>query len=311
LKPGRTALGKGLGALIAPPRYAHINDDYFLCPVGKVRPDHQQPRQRFDDDALDELVASIREKGIIQPIVVRRDGEGEDAYIVVAGERRLRAARKAGLREVPVVVKDVASDEAFELALIENIQREDLNAIEEAHAYQRLIESASYTQEILARRLGKNRSTIANALRLLQLDPDHQQLLMDRKITAGHARCLLAVAEPDARARLAERITEEDLSVRDAEKAVREARPKPKGAGPGERPRQASAVQLYCDQLATDIAETLDVEVGIKARGRQGKIVISFQTLDELRRLHQRLVGLPAHAIPSPDRTESSATHTH
>ncbi|TNF26448.1 MAG: ParB/RepB/Spo0J family partition protein [Deltaproteobacteria bacterium] len=292
-KPGRTALGKGLSALIAPPKYAHINDDYFMCPVAKVRPDPQQPRQRFDDEALEELVSSIKEKGVLQPIVVRKDGP--DSYLVVAGERRLRASRKAGLTEVPVLVKDVASDEAFELALIENIQREDLNPIEEASAYQRLIDSSSYTQEVLARRLGKQRSTIANALRLLKLDAEHQQLLIDRTITAGHARCLLAIDDPEQREQLAERITQQDLSVRDAERFVRDSKQTsvPKEVAPP-RQKPASAVQLYCDQLAEELRDVLGAAVEIKARGRKGKLVIDFGSLDELRELHQRLVGHPA-----------------
>jgi len=287
---GRNALGKGLSALIPPPKYAHLNDDYFMCPVAKVRPDPAQPRQRFDDTALDELVSSIKEKGILQPIVVRKDGP--DAYIVVAGERRLRASRKAGLTEVPVLVKDVATDEAFELALIENIQREDLNAIEEASAYQRLIDSSNYTQDVLARRLGKQRSTIANALRLLKLDPDHQQLVIDRTITAGHARCLLALDDPGQRAALADRIVNEDLSVRDCERAVRDTRAE-SDAPPAQAPKQkaASAVQLYCDQLG--------LKVEIKARGRKGKITIDFGTLEELRSLHQRLAGQPAAPTPA------------
>ncbi|PKN55777.1 MAG: chromosome partitioning protein ParB [Deltaproteobacteria bacterium HGW-Deltaproteobacteria-14] len=300
-RPGRTALGKGLSALIAPPKYAHVNDDYFMCPVAKVRPDPQQPRQSFDDASLEELVASIKEKGILQPIVVRKDGA--DGYLVVAGERRLRASRKAGLTDVPVLVKDVASDEAFELALIENIQREDLNPIEEANAYQRLIDSSSYTQEVLARRLGKQRSTIANALRLLKLDADHQQLLIDRTITAGHARCLLAIDDATQRELLATRIAVEDLSVRDCEKVVREA--KHQDAPPAEllppRQKPASAVQLYCDQLAAELQEVLGAKVEIKARGRKGKLTVDFSSLDDLRAIHQRLIGSPGPRPAPPE----------
>lgn len=287
---GRTALGKGLSALIPAPRYTNLNDDYFMCPVTDIRPDPKQPRQRFDDDALEELVASIKEKGIIQPLVVRKAEGPDGGYIVVAGERRLRASRKAGLKDVPVIVKDVASDEAFELALIENIQREDLNAIEEAAAYHRLIDSSSYTQEVLARRLGKNRSTIANALRLLTLSTDHQQLLIDRRITPGHARCLLAVQDDTQRQALAERILSQDLSVRDAERAARTTKPgaESESAGPPAA-RPASAVQLYCDQLADELSRTLNTTVAIKARGRRGKMLISFSSLEELRGLHERL----------------------
>lgn len=297
LNRGRTALGKGLSALIQPPKYAHINDDYFMCPVAKVRPDPEQPRQRFDDAALEDLVASVKEKGILQPIVVRKDGDG---YLVVAGERRLRAARKAGLTEVPVLVKDVASNEAFELALIENIQREDLNAMEEASAYQRLIDSSNYTQDVLSRRLGKQRSTIANSLRLLKLDPEHQQLLIDRSITPGHARCLLAIDDPQRRAELAARIVVEDLSVRDCERAVRDAKREAEApTGPEvPKPKPTTAVQLYCDQLASELHEVLGLKTEIKARGRKGRVTIDFSTLEELRALHQRIAGQPAAPVP-------------
>lgn len=307
---GRTALGKGLGALIPPPKYAHLNDDYFMCAVSRVRPDPDQPRQSFDDEALDELVASIREKGILQPIVVRKSED--DAYIVVAGERRLRAARKAGLTDVPVLVKDVASDEAFELALIENIQREDLNAIEEANAYQRLLETGGTTQEVLARRLGKQRSTVANALRLLRLEAAHQQLLIDRTITAGHARCLLAIEDPGDRAQLAKRIVDEDLTVRECEQVARAARLPTKDADEPEASPAAkapSAVQTYCDQLAEELALTLGLRVQIKARGRKGKVVLDFASLEELRGLHQRLMTDPEPVREIHDPPVHELTH--
>jgi len=286
---GRSALGKGLSALIPAPRFANTRDDYFLCSIDDIVADAHQPRQRFDDERLDELVASIKEKGILQPLVVRKNPDGKPAYIVIAGERRFRAARKAGLNEVPVLVKDVATSEALELALIENLQREDLNPIEEAQAYQRLLESEDYTQDVLARRLGKNRSTIANALRLLRLDDSHQSLVVEGRLSAGHARCLLAIEDDSQRKNLADKIIAEDLSVREAEDWVRkerETQQKPPAEPP--TPRQ-TPLQPYYDAVATELSRALEAEVSIQSRGRKGRITISFENLEELRRLKSLL----------------------
>lgn len=287
---GRSALGKGLSALIPAPRYANQRDDYFLSPIGEIHPDPNQPRQYFDDARLAELVASIKEKGILQPLVVRKaDGE-TSGYVVVAGERRLRAARRAGLTEVPVLVKDVATNEALELALIENLQREDLNPIEEALAYQRLLQGADYTQDVLARRLGKNRSTIANALRLLKLAADHQAMVVEGRLSAGHARCLLAVDEGDLRETLAAKILEDELSVRDSEEWVRRRRDQARSTEAGDKPKpRTTPLQPYYESVARDLQEALGVPVQIQSRGRKGRISISFESLDELRQLRSRL----------------------
>jgi len=282
---GRSALGKGLSALIPAPRYANQRDDYFLCQLTDVVADPAQPRQRFDDERLEELVASIKEKGILQPIVVRKGPGPGINYIVVAGERRLRAARRAGLTEVPVLVKDVATNEALELALIENLQREDLNPIEEAQAYQRLLESEDYTQDVLARRLGKNRSTIANTLRLLRLHQAHQSMVVEGRLTAGHARCLLAVEDDAQRETLATKILAEDLSVREAEEWVRKERETPKQAAPTPTEPRTTPLQPYYESVAADLGRALEAEVQIQSRGRKGRICISFESLDELRRL--------------------------
>ena len=283
---GRTALGKGLSALIPAPRYANQRDDYFLCKLDDVSPDPKQPRQRFDDEKLDELVASIKEKGILQPIVVRRASEGT-GFVVVAGERRLRAAKKAGLSDVPVLVKDVASNEALELALIENLQREDLNPIEEAQAYHRLLESEDYTQDVLARRLGKNRSTIANALRLLKLATDHQALVIEGRLSAGHARCLLAIDDEAQRKALAAAILDGDLSVREAEDWVRRGRdPKPEPSDSEPEPTtRTTPLQPYYDAVAAELTAALGTPVHIQSRGRKGRLSIAFGSLEELRRL--------------------------
>ncbi|MFT7581818.1 MAG: ParB family chromosome partitioning protein [Myxococcota bacterium] len=304
MKTGRSALGKGLGALIPAPRYTQANADYFSCPVGQIEADPNQPRQTFTDAPLEELVASIKAKGILQPIVVRKADEPK-RYIVIAGERRLRAARRAGLREIPVLVKDVASNEALELALIENIQREDLDAIEEATAYQRLMTSNGYTQDALAKRLGKQRSTIANAVRLLKLEPAFQQLLIDRKLSAGHARCLLAVDNPKIRSALAHRIQSEGLSVRAAETAVKSlSKASPDTPTTDHKAaKPTTAIQTYCDHIAAAMGDSLGSTVAIstKARGRRGKIVIDFSSLEDLHRLHSLLaphMDLPAAPTP-------------
>ncbi len=284
---GRNALGKGLSALIPPPRYAQNRDDYFMCSTDLVYPDPEQPRQHFDADALDELASSIKEKGVIQPLVVRKS---EDHYILIAGERRLRASRRAGLKEVPVLVKDVASNEALELALIENIQREDLNAIEEALAYQRLLAQPDATQETVSKRLGKPRSTVANCVRLLRLDRHIQQHVIDGSVSAGHARALLSVSTDDERNELLARILDEGLSVRAAEFVVKQSKldAKPPRQSPKVGP---SPLQPYCDAIATDLTGRLNTRVSIAARARKGKIVISFDDLDDLRRLHALLGG--------------------
>jgi len=284
---GRSALGKGLSALIPAPRYANQRDDYFLCPIDDIAADPGQPRQRFNDEHLEELVASIKEKGILQPLVVRK-GTGKPAYIVVAGERRFRAAKRAGLTAVPVLVKDVATHEALELALIENLQREDLNPIEEAQAYQRLLEREDYTQDVLARRLGKNRSTIANALRLLRLDPSHLAMVVEGRLSAGHARCLLAVEDTAQRETLAGKIVAEDLSVRESEEWVRKEKEAPKPAPVPATPR-VTPLQPYYESIASDLSRALETGVQIQSRGRKGRICITFESLDDLRRLKARL----------------------
>lgn len=212
----RKALGRGLGALIPGKSAAKAN--FFECPIERVEAQVGQPRRLFRDEALEELSASILANGVIQPLVVREDGP---VYRLIAGERRLRAARLAGLTTVPVVIKDVDDAEAFELALIENIQREDLNPLEEAESYQRLMEVRSYTQEQLAQQLGCSRSTISNALRLLRLEPDVRLLIEDTSLSAGAARALLSVADPAEQVALARASVEHQLAVRAIEAVVR------------------------------------------------------------------------------------------
>ncbi len=298
----RNALGTGLGALIPGPRFPNLRDDYFLCPVEEIDFDPTQPRQAFDEQALAELEQSVREKGILQPLLVRSDGA---RYLLVAGERRLRAAKRVGLAEVPVLVKDVATEEAFELALIENIQREDLNAIEEAAAYERLLSARSYTQDALAKRIGKNRVTIANSVRLLKLETDLQQLVIDGQLTAGHARSLLSVSNGLHRKDLAQRIVTDGLSVRAAEAAVAElkASSSPDKPAPQPKRRKATPLQPYFDTVAAELSEALGSTVAVTAKGRKGRVTIEFRSVEDLRALRDRIVG----AAESPFSTATPA----
>lgn len=221
-RQGRNRLGRGLGSLISTaPAAAETSEDaaFFECPVGDISPMDGQPRRHFDAERLEELAQSLSETGVIQPLVVRRNDER--GYTLIAGERRWRASQIAGLTHVPVVVREVADRDAFALALIENIQREDLNPIEEALAFARLIGEHEFRQEDLAQRVGKSRSGIANALRLLKLSPVVRDLVADGVLSAGHARAVLSVAE-EMQPLLAERIVTEQLSVRQAEDLARQ-----------------------------------------------------------------------------------------
>ncbi|MBH23599.1 MAG: chromosome partitioning protein ParB [Myxococcales bacterium] len=205
---GRKALGKGLGALIP---NVSSKRDYFECEIERIKPDSEQPRRHMDPEGIEELSESIKASGLIQPLIVRQDGAD---YRLIAGERRWRAANKAGLKTVPVVIKDVDRDEAFELALVENIQREDLNPLEEAQAYQRLMDLRSYTQDALAKRLGRSRPSVANTLRLLKLPLPVRDAVSAGELSEGAARAVLSLPEAEQQIELSERAMAEGLSVR-------------------------------------------------------------------------------------------------
>lgn len=292
----RPALGRGLSALIpaASPGPA-TQSSYHYVPIKDIAQDPKQPRQHFDPHALEGLVQSIKEQGILQPIILRRNElSDEPAYVIVAGERRWRAARAAGLKEVPVVIREDLSEDSLELALIENLQREDLNPIEEAEAYQRLLQQKGYTQDILARRLGKSRSAITNAIRLLQLEGSQQSALMNKEITAGHARALLSIPDRETRELLFQRILDKNLSVRAAEEWARHAEkdaeendsPKPKG-----KPKAAHPLKPFYDNLATELSAFLNHEVRLETKGRKGSILIPFESLEELGQITASLRG--------------------
>lgn len=280
----RKALGRGLSALLPAASGGGRGGDFVDCPLDRLDFPAFQPRQHFDDERLAELAESIRTKGLLQPIVVTRVG---DRYQLIAGERRVRAAKLAGLRSVPAVVKDLAPEDVFEIALIENIQREDLNPIEEAEAYQRLAEERGYSQEELARRVGRERSTVANALRLLQLDGEARAHIAGGRLTAGHARALLAVDEAPARTALLQEILDEGLSVREAEARARDRRA-PRVAAP-RKPRTRPLSPLH-EIVAREIGERLGCAVQVLPTSRRsGRVVITYESLETLSRIHRRI----------------------
>jgi ParB family chromosome partitioning protein len=277
----RRALGRGLDALIptGSPEVATssgVTDTALLrIPVDRVRPNPFQPRQQFDDTELEELASSIRANGLLQPIVVRAKGA---EYELVAGERRLRAAQRAGLQEIPAIVRQVGDHEALELALIENLQRSDLNPIEEARAYERLRDEFGLTQEQIAARVGKHRSTIANALRLLRLPQDLQDELAAGRLTAGHARALLSVDSPEEQRRLAREFLRTGASVRDAERRAQPAR------------KQLQLPDANWRAVEDELRRLLDTKVRLlPRRDGTGKLEIEYFSLDQLNALLTRL----------------------
>lgn len=257
---------------------------YFLCPIEELRPHGSQPRKNFNDEKLKELAASIREKGIIQPLVVRRLG---DHYQIIAGERRWRAAQKAGLRELPVVIQDVSEDWAFEVALIENIQREDLNPIEEAEAYRNLMDGFDLSQEEVAKRVGKDRSTVANSLRLLRLPPKILDDVMEERLSMGHARALLPLEGEEDILEAREQVLAKRLSVRETEALVKKIRTF--GSSPKTKKKDSDPELVH---LAGELKRALGTQVKIAPKGKGGKIEISYYSPDDLDRL-MGVLGLP------------------
>jgi ParB family chromosome partitioning protein len=262
-----------------------------------IEPNTYQPRTHFNEERLEELAQSIRSNGIIQPLLVRRHGE---RFQLVAGERRWRAAQRAGLQRVPAVVRQIPEDKMLELALIENIQRQELNAIEEAHAYKRLIETLGLTQEAVAQRVGRDRSFITNYLRLLRLPEDVQALVEEEKITMGHARALLGVDDADVQRRVARNVIEQGLSVRETERAI-------KRIIAGVNPTTATMQIPRRDDANVRAAETkMRRRLGSQVRimpnqtGAGGKIEIEYYTENDLQRLYQVIMG--AQEIPQNEQ---------
>ncbi|HTP58737.1 MAG TPA: ParB/RepB/Spo0J family partition protein [Spirochaetia bacterium] len=284
----RKALGKGIGALLGEDAVSATLPSTEVA-LASLVPNPHQPRQAFSEESLRELADSIREKGILQPILVEAQGNG--GYMIVAGERRVRAARLVGLQKIPVVVREFTAQEKLEIALIENIQREDLSPIEAAQAYKRLMELANLNQEELAQRLGKERSTVANTVRLLKLPAEAQAAVGAGAISAGHARALLTLVNPSDVAVLLKRIQDDDLTVRDAEAAAGALNQGRKGAAKKSgRPRGArSAAEPHVRELEERLIEKFGTKVVLKGSARQGRIEISYFSAEELERLLQLL----------------------
>lgn len=276
----RKALGRGLSALFPETVISEDNRGFFYCPIASISPNPHQARQQFSESELTELANSIKEKGVIQPILV---SQTKDGFQLIAGERRWRAAQKAGLDKIPAWIRDVSPSEALELALTENIQRQDLNPIEEAFAYQELVHRFDLTQEALSKRIGKNRSTIANFLRLLKLPDVIQQDLIDGRLTTGHARVLVSIDSPAAQRVMRDLIVKKSLSVRQTEALTKKAGAPKKSKG------LKDEIDTYLESLAKDLQNSLGTKVAIKRKGKRGKIIIEFYSDEDLGRLVDRL----------------------
>lgn len=289
----KVALGKGLGSLIQPKAASpepieERGERIQQVRVADIVPSRFQPRTEFRADQLEELVESIREKGIIQPLIVRKDGR---KFELVAGERRWRAAQEVGLAEAPVIVRDISDLEVLELALIENLQREDLNPIEEARAYRRLTQDFDMTQEKVAQRVGKSRAAVANALRLLDLDDEVQSWLIQQRISVGHAKVLLGVRDAEAQRMIAERIIREGASVRATEKLISSHLAKPgTGAAGGHRKKGAGSTLSPALQHVQNILQhRLGTRVVLHHGTKTGKIEIEYYGNDDLHRILDEL----------------------
>jgi len=292
-KPPNRGLGRGLDALLparsnVPVRTegaSYGENNVFRCALDKLQPQPGQPRRHFDSAALDELAGSIREHGILEPLVVRRV-PNSDHFEIIAGERRWRAAQRAGLREVLVVVRDVSSKDAFELALIENVQREDLDAIEFAEALQRLVDEHGYTQDSLAQRVGKDRSTIANALRLLKLPSNVRERVVSGELSEGHARALLGAPDHPTLIALADKVVRGHLNVRQTEELVREAKREKRRDGKPEPASKSASVR----DLETRLCRKLGTRCVVMDQSGKGRLVIHYSSLEELDRILEVLL---------------------
>jgi ParB family chromosome partitioning protein len=284
----RSGLGRGLGALIPTEVVQEAGSALLELPVSAIRPNNFQPRSHFDEDALASLTASVRELGVLQPVLVRQADDG--TYELIAGERRWRAAKRAGLQAVPALVRTATDADSLEQALVENLHREDLNPLEEAAAYQQLIEDFKLTHDELATRVGKSRAAISNTLRLFQLPPGIQRLVAEGQLSAGHARALLGTPDRAYQEALARRAVGEGLSVRAVEEAIKargEQAPAPDdtpAAPAGPRLRPPGFLELE-ELLSTHLDTRVKVEMGMK----KGRVLIEFATLEDLERIYKAM----------------------
>lgn len=279
----KSGLGKGLSALVSEAQYetGHTTDNTMI-PIQEIHPNPNQPRTHFNEKELGELSESIQERGVLQPLLVRKDAKG---YEIIAGERRYQAATLAGLTELPVIIKDVDDAEMLTIALIENLQRSDLNPIEEAKGYKQLIDSSGMTQTALSKAVSKSRFAISNSLRLLDLPEPVQELIFDGKLTAGHARAILAVPYEDARIKLAEKVVAEGLSVR----ATEHLAPLFSVAETPKAPRPVTP-QSY-KRAAKVLRQTFNTNVRVKKSRGKNKIEIEFKDEEDLTRILSQIIG--------------------
>ena len=266
-------LGRGLNALLGDSEPEEQDQGIKTVLLSDLTPSPFQPRRVFDEDAINDLVESIRTKGVLQPLIVRSKNDENDKYEIVGGERRWRASQLAGLTEIPVLIKDFTDKEALEVALIENLQRQDLNVLEEAEGYRRLMDEFSNTQEELAKAVGKSRSHVANTMRLLALPEKVKKYLENGKLTSGHARALLTAKEPEI---LAEAVISKGLNVRQTEKLAQEGLEKKKKSTVSKK----SDKQEECDALAVDLSRILGITVAIRPKSVGGELILSYETLE-------------------------------
>ena len=281
----RIALGKGLGALL--PELGQAEPRTLLyCGIEEILPNRAQPRKHFDESKLQELAESIKEKGILEPLIVRRTEQG---YELIVGERRWRAAQKAGLKEVPVLVKETERREALEISLIENMQREDLNPIEEAEAFKHLIEEFNISQEDLSKRIGKDRTTVTNILRLLKLPLEIRDHLLQNRITSGHARAILSLENKEKQKELCALIIKRGLSVREVEAIAKRWSEKPeKSVAPT---RKKGDLESQLSSLQDSMRKYLGTKVHISQKGKRGKIEIEYYSHEDLERIVEAILG--------------------
>lgn len=277
----KKALGKGLGAFF-PGELAILREErYAEVDVDQIRPSPHQPRRKFDEQTIEELAQSMKETGILQPVIVVPE---EDHYRIVVGERRWRAAQKIGLKKIPALVRPIPYQQQIEISLIENLHREDLTPLEIASAYQKLMEELHYTQEEVARKVGKDRSSVANYLRLLRLPEEVQRALAEGKISMGHARALISLEDPELQVSLCRKIVDKNLSVRDVEKAVNKLK-----AGVSEERAQSFDPNL--EALQDDLIKLLGTKVLISGNSEKGVIKIYYFSCDELNRIYEKVKG--------------------
>jgi ParB family chromosome partitioning protein len=292
--PTKHGLGRGLGALIPPSQPSAVTASVKQVPVAAISPNPRQPRHKIDPDALRELADSIREHGLIQPLIVTPAPDSTELaprYQLIAGERRWNAAKMAGLATVPVIVRGATPQEMLELALVENIQRADLNVLEEANAYRQLMTDFGLTQEQVASKVGKNRTTVANALRLLKLPTEIQSALADESISEGHARAILTLEDEKQQKELLRQVRAQGLSVRQTEEAARRMRETPRAKTSPRAKRDEPAMPAATRALEEDFRRALGTKVQVLRSRKGGKIIVHFYSEEELEAIYSQIVG--------------------